>query len=78
MQPDHTESGGPRSEREVVRGKGTSGTRSSPRRLQSPGRRGTDHDPRVTFGKKFLVVAVALINFVYLASEAFLSALHAC
>jgi hypothetical protein len=42
------------------------------------GRRKADTDPRTTFTKKFLVIVVALVNFVYLASEAFLSLIHQC
>lgn len=52
----------------------------NPRRRPSKalGRRKSDTDPRVTFTKKFLVIVVAMVNAVYLASELFLSAVHAC
>jgi len=53
-------------------------SRTSPRRVNSPGRRRTDNDPRVEFSRKFLVVAVTVINAVYLASEAILSTGSVC
>jgi len=41
------------------------------------GRRLTD-EPQPTMSKKFVVVAVALINFAYLAGNTFLSITHMC
>jgi hypothetical protein len=57
--------------------KGPGRSSRSPRR-HSAGRRRTDLDPRVTFTRKFLVIAVAVVNAVYLVSDAFLSAIHGC
>lgn len=75
MSPDRDLSRGDPVERRVD---STTDSRKHPRRLRSPGRRSIDHDPRTTFTKKFLVIAIAVVNAVYLASEAFLAAIHAC
>jgi hypothetical protein len=48
------------------------------RRGPSLGRRRTDFEPRTTFTKKFVVVVVALVNALYLASEVFLFGQNVC
>jgi len=52
--------------------------RWSSRRIAPEGRRSTDVNPRADFTKKFLVVTIAVVNALYLASEAFLTAINAC
>lgn len=42
------------------------------------GRRKSDFDPRTTFSKKFLVIVVAVVDFAYLISEAFLFGHNVC
>nr|QDH86536.1 MAG: hypothetical protein H2RhizoLitter8298_000003 [Leviviridae sp.] len=50
----------------------------SARAFPSVGRRKTDYDPRTTISKKFLAIAVALINAAYLVAEIFLRGTNVC
>jgi len=47
-------------------------------RRDLPGRRSVDHLPKTTFTRKGLVIIVAVVDAVYLVSEAFLTAQTSC
>jgi len=65
--------GGQSSERKFARSKSPGG-----RRDNSPGRRRYDYDPRVTFGRKTVVLMVIVGQAFYLAGDALLFGHNLC
>jgi len=72
VSPDNSGSGGRSPDRDWSRDP----LRAS--RGENPGRRRTDHDPRATFTKKFFVIALAVVNAIYLVSVDFLGSSFTC